>query len=59
MIVILINNKDGSKYQASSFDSKLEKEIKSNPEDKALLLKHLAKEFEVKTDLIYKYWIIE
>jgi hypothetical protein len=57
MIIILIKDQKGRIYQTSSFNDKLEKEIKSNPEDKKLLLKHLSKEFNVLPDSIHKYWI--
>lgn len=54
MIIILINRPDKSQYQTSSFDSKLEKEISAGSEN---ILKKLSKEFEVKPDQIYKFWI--
>lgn len=59
MIIILIKDQTGKIYQTSSFNEKLEKEINSKPEDKKLLLKHLAKEFEVSPDSIHKYWTVE
>jgi len=52
MITILIKRKDGSIYQASSFNSKLEKEIISGSD----VNKKLAKEFEIKPEQIHKFW---
>jgi len=57
MITILLKDKQGKIYTASSFDDKLEKEVNSKPEDNGLLLKHLAKEFEIDIQSIHKYWI--
>lgn len=54
MIIILIKRTNGSLYQASSFDSKLEKEISQGSDN---VLKKLSKEFEIKQDQIYKFWI--
>ena len=54
MIIILIKRPNGSQYQASSFDSKLEKEISSGSEN---VSKKLSKEFGIKQDQIYKFWI--
>lgn len=53
MIIILIKRKDGSTYQASSFDPKLEKEILSGSD----VNKKLAKEFEIKPEQIHKFWV--
>lgn len=55
MIVVLIKRKNGSIYQASSFNTSIEKEIKSNPEDNALV-KKIAKEFAVNPENVHKFW---
>lgn len=60
MLVILIKdqfNKVGY-YQTCSFNEKLEKEVASKPDDTKLLTKHIAKEFEITPDVIFKYWIV-
>ena len=56
MITILIKYDKDKFYSASSFDTKLEKEIDNKPEDNSLLLKNLAKEFNTTPDKIHKFW---
>lgn len=58
MIVAIVKEESGTMYSTSSFNEKLEKEIKSKPEDNSLLMKHLGKEFEVSTSSIHKFWTI-
>ena len=50
MIVVLVKEESGTVYSTTSFNEKLEKEIKSKPEDNSLLMKHLGKEFEKKNN---------
>lgn len=58
MIVVLVKEESGTIYSTSSFNEKLEKEVKSKPEDNSLLMKHLGKEFEISSSSIHKFWIV-
>jgi len=58
MIVVLVKEESGTVYSTTSFNEKLEKEIKSKPEDNSLLMKHLGKEFETPSSSIHKFWTV-
>lgn len=59
MIIILIKGISSNLYSTCLFDSKLEDLITSKtPADEPIIIKKLCKEFDIKPDDIYKYWVI-
>lgn len=59
MITILIKDEKGKMYSTSSFNEKLIKEVDNKLQDNSLLMKHLAKEFEVNSESIHKFWTVK